>query len=44
VVAVSSGLHAAALKRLEELEVDRVVAFVEAPFADHVHRLASGRS
>ena len=43
VVVVSSGLHAAALKRLEELEVDRVVAFVEAPFADHVHRLAAGR-
>ena len=44
VVTVSSGLHAPALKRLEELEVDRVVVFVEAPFADHVHRLAASRS
>ena len=26
---------------LEELEVNRVVVFVEAPFADHVHRLAA---
>ena len=44
VVTVSSGLHAPALKRLEELEIDRVVVFVEAPFADHVHRLAASRS
>jgi alkanesulfonate monooxygenase SsuD/methylene tetrahydromethanopterin reductase-like flavin-dependent oxidoreductase (luciferase family) len=43
VVTVSSGLHSSALKRLEELEVDRVVVFVEAPFADQVHRLASSR-
>jgi alkanesulfonate monooxygenase SsuD/methylene tetrahydromethanopterin reductase-like flavin-dependent oxidoreductase (luciferase family) len=43
VVTVSSGLHPAALKRLEELDVDRVVTFVEAPFADHVRRMAAGR-
>ena len=44
VVTVSSGLHAAALKRMEELEVDRVVVFVEPPFAEQVRRLAASRS
>jgi alkanesulfonate monooxygenase SsuD/methylene tetrahydromethanopterin reductase-like flavin-dependent oxidoreductase (luciferase family) len=44
VVTVTSGLHASALKRLGELEVNRVVVFVEAPFADHVHRLAASRN
>jgi alkanesulfonate monooxygenase SsuD/methylene tetrahydromethanopterin reductase-like flavin-dependent oxidoreductase (luciferase family) len=44
VVTVSSGLHAGALKRLEDLDVDRVVAFVEGPFAERVRRLAAGRN
>jgi alkanesulfonate monooxygenase SsuD/methylene tetrahydromethanopterin reductase-like flavin-dependent oxidoreductase (luciferase family) len=44
VVTVSSGLHRSALKRLEDLEVDRVIVFVEAPFTDHVRRLAASRN
>jgi alkanesulfonate monooxygenase SsuD/methylene tetrahydromethanopterin reductase-like flavin-dependent oxidoreductase (luciferase family) len=43
VVTVSSDLSAAALGRLETLEVDRAVAFVRAPFAEHARRLAAGR-
>jgi alkanesulfonate monooxygenase SsuD/methylene tetrahydromethanopterin reductase-like flavin-dependent oxidoreductase (luciferase family) len=43
-VTVSSSLHAPALKRMEELQVDRVVVFVGAPFAEQVRRLAAGRS
>jgi len=44
VVTVSSGIHAAALKRMEELEVDRVVVFIEAPFAEQIRRLVASRS
>jgi alkanesulfonate monooxygenase SsuD/methylene tetrahydromethanopterin reductase-like flavin-dependent oxidoreductase (luciferase family) len=44
VVTVSSSIHAAALTRMEELEVDRVVALVEAPFAEQVRRLSASRS
>jgi alkanesulfonate monooxygenase SsuD/methylene tetrahydromethanopterin reductase-like flavin-dependent oxidoreductase (luciferase family) len=44
VVTVSSGLHVGALERLEDLAVDRVVAFVEGPFAERVRRLAAGRN
>ena len=44
VVTVSSSIHAAALKRLVELGVDRVVVFVDAPFAEQVRRLAASRS
>jgi alkanesulfonate monooxygenase SsuD/methylene tetrahydromethanopterin reductase-like flavin-dependent oxidoreductase (luciferase family) len=44
VVTVSSGLHAAALRRMEELEVDRVVVFTGAPFAEQVRQLAASRS
>jgi alkanesulfonate monooxygenase SsuD/methylene tetrahydromethanopterin reductase-like flavin-dependent oxidoreductase (luciferase family) len=43
VVTVSSDLSAAALDRLEALEVDRAVAFVRAPFAANARRLAAGR-
>jgi alkanesulfonate monooxygenase SsuD/methylene tetrahydromethanopterin reductase-like flavin-dependent oxidoreductase (luciferase family) len=44
VVTVSSGLHAPALERLRELEVDRVIVFVGAPVADQTRRLAASRS
>jgi alkanesulfonate monooxygenase SsuD/methylene tetrahydromethanopterin reductase-like flavin-dependent oxidoreductase (luciferase family) len=43
IVAVSSDLRVPALAQLQELEVDRVVVFVEAPFSEHVRRLASSR-
>jgi alkanesulfonate monooxygenase SsuD/methylene tetrahydromethanopterin reductase-like flavin-dependent oxidoreductase (luciferase family) len=43
VVTVSSDLSATALGRLEALEVHRAVAFVRAPFAATVRRLAAGR-
>ncbi|MGH9047001.1 MAG: LLM class flavin-dependent oxidoreductase [Acidimicrobiales bacterium] len=43
IVTVSSSLHAPAQERLRELDVDRAVVFVEAPFADQVRRLAAGR-
>jgi alkanesulfonate monooxygenase SsuD/methylene tetrahydromethanopterin reductase-like flavin-dependent oxidoreductase (luciferase family) len=43
VVTVSSDLSAGALGRLEALEVDRALAFVRAPFAANVRRLAAGR-
>ena len=42
-VTVSSHLSAPALTQLEQLGVDRAVVFVQAPFADHVRRLAAGR-
>jgi alkanesulfonate monooxygenase SsuD/methylene tetrahydromethanopterin reductase-like flavin-dependent oxidoreductase (luciferase family) len=42
-VTVSSDLAAASLDRLKMLEVDRAVAFVRAPFAEHVRYLAPGR-
>jgi alkanesulfonate monooxygenase SsuD/methylene tetrahydromethanopterin reductase-like flavin-dependent oxidoreductase (luciferase family) len=40
VVVVSSDLRGAARQRLEALDVDRAVAFVGAPFAENVRRLA----
>ena len=40
IVTVSSDLRPQALERLEALGVDRVVAFVGAPSADRVRRLA----
>jgi alkanesulfonate monooxygenase SsuD/methylene tetrahydromethanopterin reductase-like flavin-dependent oxidoreductase (luciferase family) len=40
VVTVSSDLSAGALERLEHLDVDRAVAFIGAPFADHARRLS----
>jgi alkanesulfonate monooxygenase SsuD/methylene tetrahydromethanopterin reductase-like flavin-dependent oxidoreductase (luciferase family) len=40
VVTVSSDLSAGALERLEQLDVDRAVAFVGAPFADRARRLS----
>jgi alkanesulfonate monooxygenase SsuD/methylene tetrahydromethanopterin reductase-like flavin-dependent oxidoreductase (luciferase family) len=43
IVTVSSDLRPQALERLEGLGVDRVVAFVGAPSADQVRRLAAGR-
>ncbi len=43
VVTVSSDLTTSALERLEELAVDRVVTFVQAPLADRVRRLAARR-
>jgi alkanesulfonate monooxygenase SsuD/methylene tetrahydromethanopterin reductase-like flavin-dependent oxidoreductase (luciferase family) len=43
VVTVSSDLRVSSLERLESLGVDRAVAFVQAPSADRVHRLASIR-
>ncbi len=43
VVTASARLHAPALKRLEALEVDRVVVFVEGPFAEQVRLLATSR-
>jgi alkanesulfonate monooxygenase SsuD/methylene tetrahydromethanopterin reductase-like flavin-dependent oxidoreductase (luciferase family) len=43
IVTVSSEPLATAIKSFEELEVDRVVVFVGAPFADHVRRLAAKR-
>jgi alkanesulfonate monooxygenase SsuD/methylene tetrahydromethanopterin reductase-like flavin-dependent oxidoreductase (luciferase family) len=43
VVTVSSDLSEAALGRLEALEVHRAVAFVRAPLADNVRRLAASR-
>jgi alkanesulfonate monooxygenase SsuD/methylene tetrahydromethanopterin reductase-like flavin-dependent oxidoreductase (luciferase family) len=42
IVTVSSDLRAPALRRLEEMKVDRVVAFVGNPVLDHVRRLAAG--
>lgn len=44
VLTVSSDLRPATLARLEELQVDRVVVFVRAPFAQRVNLLAAGRS
>jgi alkanesulfonate monooxygenase SsuD/methylene tetrahydromethanopterin reductase-like flavin-dependent oxidoreductase (luciferase family) len=44
VVTVSADLRATALSRLEDLEVDRVVVLVRAPFADRVRQLAAVRS
>lgn len=43
VVTVSAGLHAPALKRLEELEVDRVVVYVDGLFAEQVRLLATSQ-
>ena len=43
IVTVSSDLRPQALERLDALGVGRVVAFVGAPSADRVRRLASGR-
>jgi alkanesulfonate monooxygenase SsuD/methylene tetrahydromethanopterin reductase-like flavin-dependent oxidoreductase (luciferase family) len=43
VVTVSSSLHPRVLQQLEELEVDRVVAFTAAPFAANARRLAASR-
>ena len=43
VVTTSSDLRSAALANLAALHVDRVVAFVRAPFADNVRRLAATR-
>lgn len=43
VVTVSSDLRPRALEHLERLDVNRVVAFVPAPFAGHVRRLAAER-
>jgi alkanesulfonate monooxygenase SsuD/methylene tetrahydromethanopterin reductase-like flavin-dependent oxidoreductase (luciferase family) len=43
-VTVSSNLQSSALRRLEELGVDRVVAFVGVPAADQIRRLAGGLS
>src|ERR1700694_816704 len=43
VVTVSSNLSAAELKRLDELGVDRAVAFVQAPLANLARRLAASR-
>jgi alkanesulfonate monooxygenase SsuD/methylene tetrahydromethanopterin reductase-like flavin-dependent oxidoreductase (luciferase family) len=43
VVTVSSDLRASSLERLEELGVGRVVAFVQAPSSDRVHRLSAAR-
>jgi len=42
-VTVSSRLSTATLARLDELGADRAIVFVEAPFADHVRRLASSK-
>ena len=42
-VVVSSRLSAAALAPLDDLGVHRAVVYVEAPFADHVRRLAASR-
>jgi alkanesulfonate monooxygenase SsuD/methylene tetrahydromethanopterin reductase-like flavin-dependent oxidoreductase (luciferase family) len=42
-VTVSSDLRASGLERLEDLGVDRVVAFVQAPLAERVRRLAAAR-
>ena len=41
IVTVSSDLRPQALERLEALGVDRAVAFVGAPSADRVRRLAA---
>lgn len=43
IVTVSSDLRPQTIQRLEGLGVDRVVAFVGAPSADQVRRLAPGR-
>jgi len=43
VVTVSSDLRPQTLERLEGFGVDRAVAFVRAPSADQVRRLAPGR-
>jgi alkanesulfonate monooxygenase SsuD/methylene tetrahydromethanopterin reductase-like flavin-dependent oxidoreductase (luciferase family) len=43
VVTVSSDLRASTLVRLEELGVDRAIAFVQAPLPESVHRLAATR-
>lgn len=43
VVTVSSDLRPAVLDRLEDLGVDRVVTFVQAPLAARVRQLAAGR-
>jgi hypothetical protein len=43
IVTVSSDLRPPTLEQLEGLGVDRAVAFVGAPSADRIRRLASGR-
>jgi alkanesulfonate monooxygenase SsuD/methylene tetrahydromethanopterin reductase-like flavin-dependent oxidoreductase (luciferase family) len=43
VVTVSSGLGSRALQQLQELNVDRAVAFVRRPFAENVRSLAASR-
>jgi alkanesulfonate monooxygenase SsuD/methylene tetrahydromethanopterin reductase-like flavin-dependent oxidoreductase (luciferase family) len=43
VVTASSNLSTGALRRLEDFGVDRAVALVQAPFADHVRRLGASR-
>jgi alkanesulfonate monooxygenase SsuD/methylene tetrahydromethanopterin reductase-like flavin-dependent oxidoreductase (luciferase family) len=43
-VTVSSALSESAVRRLDRLEVDRLVVFVRAPFAENVRRLAANRA
>jgi alkanesulfonate monooxygenase SsuD/methylene tetrahydromethanopterin reductase-like flavin-dependent oxidoreductase (luciferase family) len=43
VVTVSSDLSSRSLQQLQELDVDRAVAFVSRPFADYVRRLVASR-
>ena len=43
VVTASSNLSAGALRGLEDIGVDRAVALVQEPFADHVRRLGASR-
>jgi alkanesulfonate monooxygenase SsuD/methylene tetrahydromethanopterin reductase-like flavin-dependent oxidoreductase (luciferase family) len=43
VVTASSGLRSPELERLQDLDVNRAVVFVRAPFATHVRRLAANR-
>ncbi len=40
---VSSDLRATAIEQLKEFDVDRIVVFVAAPFAEHARRLATSR-
>ncbi len=42
-VTVSTSNRPSALRRLEQIGVDRAVVFVQRPFADHIRPLASGR-
>jgi hypothetical protein len=44
IVTVSSDLRGATLRRLGELEVDRIVVFIGPPFADQARQLARIRS